>query len=148
MAEAAADSDAIASDDDAEPPLMHPTFFQLKAKPPAAASGKFPPPPPVPPANVPPIFVMAPDPATSHPQQASRGAVRKLQGLHAVRRCDMALLMSSRAAPQAQTARTAAPRGTAFGAPRLLTPAPCHSAPAAALATAAQPVAAGQPAPL
>lgn len=74
MAEAAADSDAIASDDDMEPPLMHPTFFQLKAKPPAAASGKFPPPLPVPPANVPPIFVMAPEPAASHPQQVGTGA--------------------------------------------------------------------------
>ena len=74
IAEAAADSDGMATDDDSEPPLMHPTFFQLKAKPPAATSGvlPFPPPPPAANLNVPPIFVMAPDPSApppSHPAQ-------------------------------------------------------------------------------
>lgn len=74
IAEAAADSDGMATDDDSEPPLMHPTFFQLKAKPPAATSGglPFPPPPPAANPNVPPIFVMAPDPSApppSHPAQ-------------------------------------------------------------------------------
>ncbi|PSC72083.1 histone H3 Lys 36 methyltransferase ASH1 isoform A [Micractinium conductrix] len=65
MAEAAADSDAMATDDDSEPPLMHPHFFQLAAKPPAAAAGHLPPSPPSGPPNVPPIFVMAPDPTAA-----------------------------------------------------------------------------------
>lgn len=64
----------MTTDDDSEPPLMHPTFFQLKAKPPAAM-GLLPFPPPQPPSNpnVPPIFVMAPDPSahppSGHPAQ-------------------------------------------------------------------------------
>jgi hypothetical protein len=46
---------------------MHPTFFQIKAKPPAgvlALSAA----PPMPGPNVPPIFVMAPDPAAASSQ--------------------------------------------------------------------------------
>ena len=74
IAEAAASDDIGSSDDEEGPPLMHPTFFQLKARPPAAERmGAFPPAhPPVPGPNVPPIFVMAPDPsaaATSMPPQ-------------------------------------------------------------------------------
>lgn len=55
----------MSSDDDA--PLMHPTFFQLKAKPPAASAGGLPLPPaaPMPGPNGLPIFVMAPDPAAA-----------------------------------------------------------------------------------
>jgi hypothetical protein len=74
IAEAAASDDIGSSNDEEGPPLMHPTFFQLKARPPAAERmGAFPPAhPPVPGPNVPPIFVMAPDPsaaATSMPPQ-------------------------------------------------------------------------------